>query len=103
MVKELSPIILFVYNRLSHTQKTVSSLLKNQEAKNSDLYIYSDGPKNDGEIKKIDEVRKYIHEINGFKNVSITERNENFGLGKNITAGVIIKARLLRPIKPPHV
>ena len=79
---------MFVYNRLSHTQKTVSSLLTNREAKNSDLYIFSDGPKNDGEINAVDKVRKYIHEINGFNKVSIRERNENLGLCKNITSGV---------------
>ncbi len=88
MVKEFAPIIIFAYNRLLHIQKTVSSLLKNREAKNSDLYIFSDGSKNDNDINEVNEVRKYIYKINGFKKVSIRERNQNFGLGKNITSGV---------------
>ena len=40
-----APIVLFVYKRLLHTQKTVESLQRNKEAQDSMLFIFSDGPK----------------------------------------------------------
>ena len=51
-MNELSPIVLFVYNRLDHTSKTINSLKSNFLANKSILYIYSDGPK----MKKIPKV-----------------------------------------------
>lgn len=83
-----SPIVLFVYNRLFHTQKTVEALKKNYGAKNSELIIYSDAFKDvDGE-KKVNDVRKYLKTIKGFKSVKIIERKENYGLAKSIISGV---------------
>jgi hypothetical protein len=41
----LAPIVLFVYNRTEITRQTVDALRKNIYASESDLYIFSDGPK----------------------------------------------------------
>lgn len=84
----LAPITLFVYNRPKHTRDIIESLLHNIEAKDSLLYIYSDGPKDEFSIKKVYEVRDYVNTIKGFKEVIITERNENYGLAKSIISGV---------------
>ena len=72
----LSPIVLFVYNRLEHTRKTIEALQKNELAKDSELFVYSDGPKNEENIKKVNEVRKYINSIDGFKKVKIVDSAE---------------------------
>lgn len=85
---ELAPIALFTYNRLWHTQQTINALLKNPECKDSVLYIFSDGPKNDETKLKIKELREYLNTIIGFKAVHIIPRNENFGLAKSIINGV---------------
>ena len=42
----LAPIVLFVYNRPWHTKQTVEALQKNELAKDSELFIYSDEAKN---------------------------------------------------------
>ena len=63
---EPAPIILFVYNRPRHTQQTVEALKRNELASKSELYIYSDGPKNDKAIENVAEVREYIKTIEGF-------------------------------------
>lgn len=88
MTLKLAPIILFVYNRLWHTEQTILSLQKNELAYDSDLIIYSDGPKNDEDKHRVNEVRKYIHSIDGFKNISIIERERNYGLATSIISGV---------------
>ena len=84
----LSPIILFVYNRPDHVKKCISSLLTNKLAVDSDLYIYSDAAKDESSIQTVNQVRKYIHAIQGFKNITIVEREKNWGLAANIIDGV---------------
>ena len=42
---QYAPIALFTYNRPDKTKTVIESLLKNAEAKDSDLFIFSDGPK----------------------------------------------------------
>ena len=84
----LAPVILFVYNRPEHTKQTLEYLKKNKLAEESSLFIYSDGPKNEQEIFKVDSVRKIIHSINGFKNIQIKERDHNLGLAKSVLSGV---------------
>lgn len=84
----LAPIVLFVYNRLDHTKKTVDALKKNLLADKSTLYIYSDGPKNQQTDQPIKILRKYLHTIDGFKNIYIIEREKNYGLAESIIDGV---------------
>jgi hypothetical protein len=85
---ELAPIALFVYNRPDHTKQTVESLQKNALSKESELFIFSDGPKNDAAKKQVMEVRDYIKTISGFKRVNIIEKEKNSGLANSIIAGV---------------
>jgi hypothetical protein len=84
----LAPIVLFVYNRPTHTRQTVEALQKNTLAKDSDLIIYSDAPKTPEAATAVNEVRDYIRTISGFKSVSIIERDRNWGLANSIIDGV---------------
>jgi len=89
MTKEtLAPIALFTYNRPWHTRQTVEALLKNAEACDSDLIVFSDGAKDEPSKAKVDEVRQYLQTIKGFKSVRIIEREKNFGLAQSIISGV---------------
>ena len=83
-----APIVLFTYSRANHTQKAVGSLLQNREAAESELYIFSDGPKSEAKRQAVEENRKYIHSITGFKSVHIVEREKNWGLAKSLIAGI---------------
>ncbi|MFL9710432.1 glycosyltransferase [Methylobacillus sp. Pita1] len=85
---DLSPIALFVYNRPKHTRETVEALLKNAEAENSDLLIFSDAAKHEGAHAAVNEVREYIRQIAGFKTVTIVEREKNWGLANSVIDGV---------------
>jgi hypothetical protein len=86
--KNLAPIIVFTYNRPSYTVETIEHLKNNFLAPNSDLFIYSDAPKNPIDAKKVQDVRSYIKTINGFKSVTIIEREENLGLRNSVLDGV---------------
>lgn len=83
-----APIVLFVYNRLEHTKQTLQALKANALAVDSDLFIYSDGPRSEAEITNIQEVRKYIKSVKGFNSVTVVERNKNYGLANSIIDGV---------------
>ena len=84
----LAPIVLFVYNRPWHTQQTVEALQKNKLASESELFIYSDDAKNDDARVSVDEVRKYIDNITGFKKITVIKRDKNWGLSNSIIDGV---------------
>lgn len=83
-----APILLFVYNRPIHTQQAVISLLKNELAAESPLYIYSDAAKTDADQNAVEETRNFIRQITGFASVTVIERSENWGLARNIIDGV---------------
>jgi len=85
---ETAPILLFAYNRPAHLRQTVEALLCNELSKESDLFVYSDAPKTDADASNVEEVRKYIRTITGFKSINITERSENWGLARSIIDGV---------------
>ena len=87
-MNELAPIVLFVYNRPWHTEQTITALQKNILANESDIFIYSDAPKNENATEKVNEVRHYIKSIDGFKKVTIIERDKNWGLANSIIDGV---------------
>jgi len=83
-----SPIALFVYNRPWHTKQTIESLLKNSEARETDLFVFSDGPKTDADAKKVEDVRDYISSLTGFAKVDLIASAHNKGLANSIIAGV---------------
>ncbi|MFT8342194.1 MAG: glycosyltransferase [Clostridium beijerinckii] len=87
----LAPVILFVYNRLEHTKKTVEALKNNDQADETELFIYSDNYKANSDDKnksKVKEVRDYIKTVEGFKEVHIIESEKNKGLASSIITGV---------------
>ena len=83
-----APIILFVYNRPWHTQQTIEALQKNELARQSDLIVYSDAAKNDEAKKSVEEVREIVRNITGFKQITVIERDRNWGLADSIIDGV---------------
>jgi hypothetical protein len=92
MKMQYAPIALFTYNRADHTRQAVESLLKNAEAKDSDLFIFSDGPKNEKAVEGVKKNREYIKTLkdgNGnFRSVTIIEREKNWGLANSLIAGI---------------
>jgi hypothetical protein len=86
--KSLAPISLFVYKRIDCLVITINSLKNNTLAKESELFIFSDGYKNELDKDGVLEVRKYLKSINGFKNVIIIESDVNVGLANSIIRGV---------------
>ena len=102
---QYAPIALFTYNRADHTKQAVESLLKNAEAKDSDLFIFSDGPKNEKAVEGVKKNREYLQSLKNdndtltlryadatktpfFRSVTIIEREKNWGLANSLIAGI---------------
>ena len=86
-----APIVLFTYNRSTHTKKTLDALANNPEAKDSELYIYCDGPKHQASKEELDEINKVVklsNLENRFKKVTVTVQKQNKGLANSIVDGV---------------
>ncbi len=94
MNKNLAPVAIFVYNRLENTKQVIEALQKNDLAPQTEIFIFSDAPKNPENprnarnVTAVNEVRKYLKTITGFVAVHIVERPVNFYIEKNITEGV---------------
>ena len=94
-----APIALFTYNRPDKTKTVIESLLQNAEAKDSEVYIFSDGAKNEKAVEGVKANREYLHslknslisnnkEISVFKSITIIEREKNWGLANSLIAGI---------------
>ncbi|WFB35447.1 glycosyltransferase [Kiritimatiellota bacterium B12222] len=84
----ISPIVLFVYNRPGHLKKTLKALAKNKGAKDSCLFIYSDGPRSQEDAENVTAVRDVLKDVQGFQEVNVVTREENWGLARSILKGV---------------
>lgn len=87
-MKYRSPIIIFTYLRIDNLKITIENLCKNYGANEYDLFIFSDGPKYQKDQILIDEIRKYLKTITGFKSIIITESKSNKGLASSVIYGV---------------
>lgn len=83
-----APIALFTYKRPHHTKRALEALQAISLAAQSDLYVFSDGPKHASERQLVRDVRQHLHSIRGFNTVHLVEQNENLGLAASIRAGV---------------
>lgn len=84
----LAPVIVFTYNRLSESRQTINALKKNFLSSETELFIFSDGPKNEVGAAKVKKVREYLGTVSGFRNVTIFESEHNKGLANSIILGV---------------
>lgn len=85
-----APIIIFAFNRLDSLKATVASLLMNEEAGESDLFVYVDGARKYklGEQEKVQAVQEFVKSISGFKSIKYFFSEQNKGLGTSIIHGV---------------
>jgi len=83
-----APIALFVYKRLDLTKQAVESLQRNNLAKVSRLYIFSDAAKSDADAEQVDKIRQYISSIDGFAEVTVIAASKNQGCANSIISGI---------------
>lgn len=75
----VAPIIITVYNRLSHFKLAINSLKKNELAQKSELYVVSDAASCESDRKIVCQIRNYASSIEGFKKVYLLFWEHNLG------------------------
>ena len=89
--KTYAPIILFVYDRPWHTQKTLSALSQNILIEKTTIFVFQDGPKlNDDIVEKhrLNEVEQVILNYSSKLNIKLIQSDINKGLAKSIISGI---------------
>lgn len=84
----LAPVVIFCYNRPDHLRRTVEALAANPLAAQSELIVYSDGPRKAADEPAIEAVRAYLATISGFRSVRIVAAPKNKGLARSVIEGV---------------
>lgn len=88
---KLAPVVLFAYNRPDTLRKTLEALSANELAAETELFVYSDGPKVNADaatIEKINQVRSLARERKWCGEVTVVEAEQNKGLARSIIEGV---------------
>ena len=85
---KLHPIIIFAYNRSHHINILLNSLKRNYLFKKSKVIVFSDGPKNEIDKDKIDNLRILLKKKLNPQYSEIIESNSNLGLSRNIIGGL---------------
>lgn len=89
--RDCAPAAVFVYKRKDYAEKTLSALRNNFLAEQTDLYIFSDGPKNEQDRQSVSETQDFVREFaaqGGFRSVHVSLASDNRGLAFSIIAGV---------------
>jgi hypothetical protein len=87
-VSPFAPIIVFAYARRDHLQRCIESLAANPEAASSDLVIHCDAAKKPEHQAQVDDVRRFVESIGGFRSVTRRYRQRNAGLATSVIEGV---------------
>lgn len=80
----LIPVALFAYARPDHLRRTLACLCDNRVPL---IYAFSDAPRTPDKAAMVEEVRKILRAID-WCDVVLCQREENWGLGRSILAGV---------------
>lgn len=92
---ELAPVIIFTYNRINHVKKVIDALKNNVLASRTEVFIFSDGFKDNNDKFQVEEVRLYLKKLKlknnkkkEFKNFEIFESKGNNGCTNSVIYGI---------------
>ena len=86
-----APVIMFVYNRADHFMSTYKALATCNGAKETELFIFSDGAKNESAadgVRKVREAARKIKQSGDFRSITVEESEINKGLAQSVIDGV---------------
>ena len=85
-----APVAFFCYDRLDTASQTLTALMRNAGAAETELYAFCDAARSEENAGRVAEVRQWIRSIpeGAFKAVHIVERPDNYGLNRNIISGI---------------
>lgn len=87
----LAPVVVFCYNRYESIVQVMNALSKNDGAKETDVYVYSNAPINGipGDDQTVSRVRAALKKYSGFFNsYQVIERTVNTGPNDNMIPAI---------------
>lgn len=86
-----APIVVFAYNRPTHLGLTLEALARANGARESELWVFSDGPRRPEAAPQVAEVRAVVRKVveqSAFSRVHVAESPSNLGLARSVIQGV---------------
>lgn len=81
---ERIPVVLTAYARPQHLRRVLACLRENQVPL---IHAFLDGSRGEADIRQVEEVRATVRAIDWCETI-VTERPENWGLGRNVLDGI---------------
>jgi hypothetical protein len=88
MASDCAPIALFAFRRPEHLSRCLASLSANPEAPLTEVWIFCDGPRDESDVRPVEEVRRVARLAEGFANIRVIEQTQNIGLAASVITGV---------------
>ncbi len=89
--KGYAPIVIFLYCRPDKTASLFDSLIKDPLANESEVFVFSDAPKNEKAREGVDKVREYLDDpklAGHFRSFTVNKAETNRGLAASVIDGV---------------
>lgn len=86
-----APIAVFAYNRKDKLEYCIEALAQNEEASETEVFVFADGSKGKQDYDKVAQVRDYLKryaENSVFKHFTVIASEKNQGLANSIIRGV---------------
>ena len=87
-MKQNAPLAIFAFNRPEYLQRTLQALAQNTLASETDVTIFCDGPRNEQDMEKIEEVHAVAQSATGFHTLNIVKRDINMGCANSVITGI---------------
>lgn len=87
-MKQNAPLAIFAFNRPEYLQRTLQALAQNTLASETDITIFCDGPRNEQDMEKIEEVHAVAQSATGFHTLNIVKRDINMGCANSVITGI---------------
>jgi hypothetical protein len=84
----LAPIAIFAFNRPRHLERLLISLVANEEAKHSKIFVFVDGPRKVADEEPINLVLSTIERFKSNLNINLIRSVENKGLSASVLSGI---------------
>ena len=85
---DATAIVVFVFNRPEHTRFMLHSLSECNNVDKYEIFVFQDGPRDDSDINKIEQVQAVLEEYREALGLQVTAISANLGLAKSVISGV---------------
>ena len=87
-MSELPVVLIFLFNRPSHTRNLFESIITNQNSNLFEYVVYVDGPRNIVDQPYVLEVVEIVQEYSSKLKINLIRRDKNVGLANSVISGV---------------